>query len=233
MLKVVGLHGGYGDLEVLFGVDFEVGEGKIVALLGANGAGKTTTLKTISGLISLTQGSVTFAGTDISKWPPRKIVAAGLIQVAEGRRLFADMTVRENLLLGTYRRGRSRTAESRTQVLTMFPRLEERLEQSAGTLSGGEQQMLAIGRALMSQPRLLMLDEPSLGLAPNLVAEIFQVVRRIADEGTTVLLVEQNAVQALQLADQAFVLEHGEVVLSGTGDELLGDERVKTAYLGM
>ena len=233
MLKVAGLHGGYGDLEVLFGVDFEVGEGKIVALLGANGAGKTTTLKTISGLISSTQGSVTFAGTDISKWPPRKIVAAGLIQVAEGRRLFADMTVRENLLLGTYRRGRSQTAESRTQVLTMFPRLEERLDQSAGTLSGGEQQMLAIGRALMSQPRLLMLDEPSLGLAPNLVVEIFQVVRRIADEGLTVLLVEQNAVQALQLADQAFVLEHGEVVLSGTGDDLLGDERVKTAYLGM
>lgn len=216
MLEVTNLHAGYGDLEVLFGVDFDVKEGEIVALLGANGAGKTTTLKTISGLISSTKGVITFAGDTISKWPPRKIVSSGLIQVAEGRQLFADMTVKENLLLGTYRRGRGQADKSLAQIIDLFPRLEERMDQIAGTLSGGEQQMLAIGRALMSEPRLLMLDEPSLGLAPNLVADIFQVIRKIADEGTTVLLVEQNAVQALQLADRAFVLEHG-------GGSALGD----------
>ena len=233
MLQIENLHAGYGDLEVLHGIDLEVNEGEIVALIGANGAGKTTTLRSISGLIKVSEGSITFEESNIRSWRSSKIVAEGVVQVPEGRKLFADMSVMENLRLGAYKRGRSDINESLDEVFELFPKLSERSSQSAGTLSGGEQQMLAIGRALMTKPRFLMLDEPSLGLAPKLVIDIFGVIKNINGLGVTVMLVEQNAVHALQLSDRGYVLENGRVVLHGTGEELLGDDRVRTAYLGL
>jgi branched-chain amino acid transport system ATP-binding protein len=210
-----------------------VNEDEIVALIGANGAGKTTTLRAISGLVTVSEGSITFEDSDIGSWRSSQIVAEGIVQVPEGRKLFAEMSVMENLRLGAYRRGRADINESLDEVFELFPRLNERSSQAAGTLSGGEQQMLAIGRSLMTKPRFLMLDEPSLGLAPKLVIDIFGVIKNINHLGVTVMLVEQNAVHALQLSDRGYVLENGRVVLHGTGEELLGDDRVRTAYLGL
>ncbi|MEE8331271.1 MAG: ABC transporter ATP-binding protein [Acidimicrobiia bacterium] len=233
MLQIEDLRAGYADLEILHGIDLEVGEGEVVALIGANGAGKTTILKTISGVVRASSGSIIFDGSPIHDWQPRQIVADGLVQIPEGRKLFPDLTVNENLRLGSYRRGRAQADTTIEEVFELFPLLEERLDQTAGTLSGGEQQMLAIGRALMARPRLLMLDEPSLGLAPMLVTDIFKVIRDIGRRGVTVMLVEQNAAQALQLSDRGYVLESGNIVLQGTGKELLGDDRVRTAYLGL
>ena len=233
MLRIEGLRAGYGELEILHGIDLEVHEGEVVALIGANGAGKTTTLKTISGVVRASTGSITFDGQSIHNRQPRQIVSEGLIQVPEGRKLFPELSVRDNLFLGSYRRGRSEADDTVDEVFELFPLLRERTDQTAGTLSGGEQQMLAIGRALMGKPRLLMLDEPSLGLAPMLVADIFEVVRDLRRRGLTVMLVEQNAVHALQLSDRGYVLENGNVVLEGTGEELLGDDRVRSAYLGL
>lgn len=234
MLTVENLQAGYADVQVLFDVSLEINKGETVALIGANGAGKTTTIKTISGLLKSRGGRVTYDGQDITKWASHKIVEAGLIQVAEGRKLFSGLTVQENLELGSFLPHlRGRRAENMKYVYSLFPRLEERSTQIAGTLSGGEQQMLAIGRALMSEPRVLMLDEPSLGLAPMLVQGIFDVVERINQEGTTVLIVEQNAVQTLRMAQRGYVMEHGKIILSGTGEELLQDERIRTAYLGL
>lgn len=233
MLRIEGLRAGYGELEILHGIDLEVHEGEVVALIGANGAGKTTTLKTISGVVRASTGSITFDGQSIHNRQPRQIVSEGLIQVPEGRKLFPELSVRDNLFLGSYRRGRSEANDTVDEVFDLFPLLRERTDQTAGTLSGGEQQMLAIGRALMGKPRLLMLDEPSLGLAPMLVADIFEVVRDLRRRGLTVMLVEQNAVHALQLSDRGYVLENGNVVLEGTGEELLGDDRVRSAYLGL
>jgi branched-chain amino acid transport system ATP-binding protein len=233
LLQIENLHAGYDDLEVLHGIDLDVNEGEIVALIGANGAGKTTTLRAISGLVEASEGSITFEGSDIGTWRSSQIVAEGVVQVPEGRKLFAEMSVMENLRLGAYRRGRSDISKSLDEVFELFPKLSERSSQSAGTLSGGEQQMLAIGRSLMTKPRFLMLDEPSLGLAPKLVIDIFGVVKDISQLGVTVMLVEQNAVHALQLSDRGYVLENGRIVLHGTGEELLGDDRVRTAYLGL
>lgn len=234
MLRIENLTAGYGDVTILKGVSFEVSKGEVVALIGANGAGKTTTLKTISGLLKARSGSIRFADKAVQSLSPDRIVAAGLVQVAEGRKLFPRMTVLENLEMGSFlKEAKKFRKETLAQVMTLFPRLEERSQQLAGTLSGGEQQMVAIGRALMSKPKLLMLDEPSLGLAPILVEGIFEVVKQISQEGVTVLIVEQNAVQTLQLADRGYVLENGEIALTGTGQDLLSDNRVREAYLGL
>jgi len=232
-LKIENLSVGYEDLVVLRQVSMEIEEGQIVALIGANGAGKTTTLKTISGLLRAREGQILFEGSPVHTWPSHKIVEAGLIQVPEGRHLFLDMTVLENLELGAYRRGKGDKRNMLKRVFEFFPKLEERKSQRAGTLSGGERQMLAVGRALMAQPRLLMLDEPSLGLAPLIVLDIFRIIQEIRDAGTTVLIVEQNAVQTLGMADWGYVLENGEIVLGGTGPELLENEQIRTAYLGL
>jgi branched-chain amino acid transport system ATP-binding protein len=234
LLRVSDLVAGYGDINVLQGVSFTINQGEIVALIGANGAGKTTTIRTISGLLRARQGQITFENHPIHNWPSHRIVAAGLVQVAEGRKLFPRLTVQENLELGSFiRSARRNRARNMAHAFDLFPRLQERRTQLAGTLSGGEQQMLAIARALMTQPRLLMLDEPSLGLAPMLVEDIFNVVKTINTEGTTVLIVEQNAVQTLGMAHRGYVLENGLIVLSGTGAELLKDGRIRTAYLGL
>jgi len=233
LLKIENLTVGYEDLIVLRQISLEIEQGQIVALIGANGAGKTTTLKTISGLLRAREGKILFNGSPVHTWPSHKIVKAGLIQVPEGRHLFRDMTVLENLELGAYRRGKKNKPQRLKQVFEFFPKLEERKSQSAGTLSGGERQMLAIGRALMSQPRLLMLDEPSLGLAPIIVLDIFRIIQEIRDAGTTVLIVEQNAVQTLGMADWGYVLENGKIVLGGTGAELLENEQIRVAYLGL
>lgn len=234
MLSINNLTIGYGDVVVINKLSLEVEKGKIIAIIGANGAGKTTTLKTISGLIQARSGEIVFDGEHIQNWPSHRIVGAGLVQVAEGRKLFPALTVLENLELGSYLpQAKKHRKQSLADVFDLFPRLAERQKQFAGTLSGGEQQMLALGRALMSRPRLLMLDEPSLGLAPMLVADMFQAVKDINREGTTILIVEQNAVQTLQMADQGYVLENGRVVLSGTGSELLKDKRIRSAYLGI
>jgi branched-chain amino acid transport system ATP-binding protein len=222
----------YGKVEALKGVSLEVGKGEIVALIGGNGAGKTTTLKTISGLRPVTSGVIRFEGRDIGGVPAHERVRLGISQAPEGRRIFPGMTVMENLEMGAYaRKTRSFQAEF-DRVFTLFPRLGERRRQAGGTLSGGEQQMLAIGRALMAQPKVLLLDEPSMGLAPRLVTQIFEIVTEINDQGTTVLLVEQNAAQALQRAHRAYVLETGRVVKSAVARELLDDESVRAAYLG-
>lgn len=233
MLQIENLTVGYDDLIVLRRLSLEIEPGQIVALIGANGAGKTTTLRTISGLLRARKGRILFTGKPVHTWPSHKIVKAGLIQVPEGRHLFRDMTVLENLELGAYRRGKKYKAKMLQQVFDFFPILKERKGQRAGTLSGGERQMLAIGRALMSQPRLLMLDEPSLGLAPLIVLDIFRIIQQIRDAGTTILIVEQNAVQTLGMADKGYVLENGEIVLDGTGAELLENEQIRTAYLGL
>ncbi len=234
MLKIKDLQAGYDDVQILYGVSLEINRGETVALIGANGAGKTTTIKTISGLLRAWGGTVEYDGEDITNWPSHKIVREGLVQVAEGRKLFPGLTVRENLELGGFLPSlRANRQKNMRHVFEMFPRLEERKTQIAGTLSGGEQQMLAIGRALMSEPRVLMLDEPSLGLAPMLVENIFEVVERVNSEGVTVLIVEQNAVQTLRMAERGYVMEHGKISLSGTGAELLEDPRIREAYLGL
>lgn len=234
MLEVKGIDVSYDDVPVLHQVSFEVQEGEIVALVGANGAGKTTTLKTISGLLHPRSGDVEFMGTAIHKLAPHDIVSHGLIQIPEGRKIFPSLTVRENLELGSYTRpAKARRAETMGRVFELFPILEERQKQVAGTLSGGEQQMLAIGRGLMSLPKLLMLDEPSLGLAPLVVTQIFEVLQEINEAGMTVLLVEQNVFHTLTMADRGYVLENGRIVLQGEGEQLLKNEHVKTAYLGI
>jgi branched-chain amino acid transport system ATP-binding protein len=225
----------YGKVEALKGISFNVNQGEIVTLIGANGAGKTTTLKSISGVRPLTRGHIRFQGEDISGVAPHRRVEMGISQAPEGRGIFPGMTVRENLDMGTYaRRGKARAgvADDLAAVYVLFPRLQERATQMAGTLSGGEQQMLAIGRALMSKPKVLLLDEPSMGLAPKLVAQIFSIITQINQQGTTVLLVEQNAAQALQRASRAYVLEVGRVVMSGPASEMLDNRAVRAAYLG-
>jgi branched-chain amino acid transport system ATP-binding protein len=224
----------YGDVVVVKDLSMQIERGKIVCLIGANGAGKTTTLKTISGLLRAQSGTILFNGEEIHKQQSHKIVEAGLVQVPEGRKLFSGLSVQENLELGSYvKKAKGHRAESLQQVYGRFPRLAERKKQKAGTLSGGEQQMLAVGRALMTRPSLLMLDEPSLGLAPMLVSDIFQAVKEINEAGTTILIVEQNAVQTLKMSDKGYVLENGNIVLSGTGSDLLKDDRIRSAYLGI
>jgi branched-chain amino acid transport system ATP-binding protein len=235
LLEVKGLCVNYGHIEAIRDISFGVQEGSITTLIGANGAGKSTTLKTLSGLRKVREGTVTFEGKDITHSPPYARVAMGISQSPEGRGVFPGMTVRENLDMGAYVRKDRKSAafrEDLERVYTLFPRLKERRAQVSGTLSGGEQQMLAIGRALMARPRLLLLDEPSMGLAPKLIQQIFSIIEEIKDQGTTVLLVEQNAAQALKRADTAHILETGEIVRSGTGAELAGDDSVKAAYLG-
>ena len=233
MLKVENLVVRYGMIEAIKNISFEVPDGKIVTLIGANGAGKTTTLQTVSGLLKPASGSVWLDGTDITKIPPHKIVTMGLAQVPEGRRVFSQMTVLENLELGAYfRRDKEEIAADMNNVFELFPRLAERKTQLAGTLSGGEQQMLAMGRALMAKPRIMLMDEPSMGLSPLLVREIFRIIEDINKQGTTVLLVEQNAKMALAIADRAYVLETGKITLEGTGAELAASEQVRKAYLG-
>ncbi len=232
MLFIESLEVSYGAVRVLRGVSFAVKEGQIVALLGANGAGKTTTLRAISGLGAEVSGRILFNGADLVGLPPHVITRRGVAQCPEGRRLFANLTVRENLLLGGYGRNQANRAADLDWVLAAFPRLAERLNQRAGTLSGGEQQMAALGRALMSRPLLLLLDEPSLGLAPLLVREVFRIISEINRRGTTVLLVEQNAQAALEIAHYGYVLENGRLVLQGTGEELLAHPHLQAAYLG-
>ena len=231
LLEVDSIEVRYGAIAALKGISFTVNEGEIVALLGANGAGKTTTQKTVSGMMRPALGSITFDGKRIDGIPAHELIRLGVCHVPEGRRVFPRMSVLENLEMGAFR-FRTIDRKELDRVFTLFPRLRERIKQQAGTLSGGEQQMLAIGRALMGKPRLLLLDEPSMGLAPLIVAQIFEIVREINEAGVTVLLVEQNAQQALSLADRGYVLETGEIVLSGTGRELLADDRVRAAYLG-
>ncbi|GAA3869912.1 ABC transporter ATP-binding protein [Saccharothrix violaceirubra] len=231
LLEIKDIHVHYGKIAAIKGISLEVGEGEIVSLIGANGAGKTTTLKTISGLRPLTSGSILFDGADISRMPGHKRVVAGIGQSPEGRGVFPGMTVQENLLMGAYTRKDDLTADL-DEVYELFPRLAERKTQFGGTMSGGEQQMIAIGRALMTKPRVLLLDEPSMGLAPKLIAQIFEIIKEINKRGTTVLLVEQNARQALKLSDRAYVLETGRVVKSAPGLDLLDDPQVRAAYLG-
>ena len=231
ILKVENLNVYYGSIHAVKGISFEVNQGDIVTLIGANGAGKSTTLNTITGLLHSRTGSVTFLGETLGKVPPHKVVSKGLALVPEGRRVFLQMTVEENLEMGAFTRSGT-AAEDMEQVYTLFPRLKERRRQIAGTLSGGEQQMLAMGRALMSRPKLLMLDEPSMGLAPILVEQIFDIIRDLHQAGTTILLVEQNAQAALSVADRGYVLETGRIVTSGTGKELLTSPAIKKAYLG-
>jgi branched-chain amino acid transport system ATP-binding protein len=234
MLTIEGMNVYYGAIHALHDVSLTVQQGEIVTMIGANGAGKSTTIRSISGLVRPKSGRILFEGEDISKVPSHKLVERGLCQSPEGRRVFANMTILENLELGAYtqRRRTAQVKEDIDRVFTLFPRLKERIAQSAGTMSGGEQQMLAIGRALMSRPRLLMLDEPSLGLAPFLVAQIFQIIRDINAQGVTILLVEQNAFQALRVAHRGYVLETGEVVLEDRADALLANDEVRKAYLG-
>ena len=233
MLKVENLVVNYGMIQALKGISFDVNEGEVIALIGANGAGKTTTLQTISGMLSPTSGKVLLEGTDITKIPGHKIVSMGLAHVPEGRRVFGGLTVLENLKMGAYTRSsKTEIAESFERIYASFPRLKERQNQLAGTLSGGEQQMLAMGRALMSKPRIVLMDEPSMGLSPIYVDEIFNIIEEISKAGTTVLLVEQNAKKALAIADRAYVMETGRITLSGSGKELAASEEVQKAYLG-
>src|SRR5512135_3765186 len=234
LLEVSGIDVFYGRVQAVRGATLEVDKGEIVALIGSNGAGKTTTLRTISGLIHPLRGTITFDGKDITRMEPQKIVDLGICQSPEGRRLFTRMTVLDNLTMGAYtRRNQAEIKKDMDRVFELFPRLKERLHQIAGTLSGGEQQMCAMGRALMAKPKVLMLDEPSLGLAPILVETIFNIVREINSQGTPVLLVEQNATKALEVAHRGYVLETGVIVQTGTGKELLASEDVQKAYLGM
>ena len=232
ILKVEDINVYYGSIHAIKGVSFEVNEGEIVTLIGANGAGKSTTLNTISGLLHSKTGSISFMGENLGKFPCHKIVSKGLALVPEGRRVFLQMTVQENLEMGAYTQGGKSMDADLERVYEQFPRLKERFKQVAGTLSGGEQQMLAMGRALMSRPKLLMLDEPSMGLAPLLVEQIFDIIRQLHADGTTILLVEQNAQAALAVADRGYVLETGRVVTEGTGAELLESDTIRKAYLG-
>ena len=232
VLKVENLHVYYGSIHAIKGVSFEVGEGEIVTLIGANGAGKSTTLNTVGGLLKPRDGIVEFEGKSILGVAPHKVVSEGMALCPEGRRVFAQLSVKENLEMGAYTRPASEIPETLEMVYEHFPRLKERQSQMAGTLSGGEQQMLAMGRALMSKPKLMMLDEPSMGLAPILVDQIFEIIEALNKAGTTILLVEQNAQMALSIADRAYVLETGRIVNTGTGKALLNDDSVKKAYLG-
>ena len=232
ILKVENMNVYYGAIHAIKGISFHVDQGEVVTLIGANGAGKSTTLQTVSGLLRSRTGSIQFCGENISNVPSHKIVEKGLAQVPEGRRIFLQMSVEENLEMGAYTQSAAGVDADLEKVYAQFPRLKERRRQIAGTLSGGEQQMLAIGRALMSHPTLLMLDEPSMGLAPILVEQIFDIIRQLHKEGTTILLVEQNAQMALSVADRAYVMETGKITLSGTGAELAASDEVKKAYLG-
>ena len=233
MLEVKDLQVYYGVIQALKGISFHVNQGEVIALIGANGAGKTTTLQTLTGILSPKSGSIVFEGKDLTRTPAHKIVEMGMAHVPEGRRVFADMSVYENLLLGAYtRKDKAEIAESLASVYKRFPRLEERKGQRAGTLSGGEQHMLAMGRALMSRPRIILMDEPSMGLSPIFVNEIFDIIREVSESGTTVLLVEQNAKKALSIADRAYVLETGSITMDGKAEDLLNDEAVQKAYLG-
>ena len=233
MLEVRDLSAGYGPFQVLHGIDLDVAEGEIVAVLGANGAGKTTLNRTLSGLLRARGGSIRFCGADITAADHADIVRAGLIHVPEGRKVFPNLTVRDNLLLGAYARGRAERAATLDYVFDTFPRLAQRRLQAAGSMSGGEQQMLAIGRGLMGQPRLLILDEPSLGLSPLLTEELFALIQRLNAQGLSILLVEQNVMQSLAIAGRAYVIEHGRVALSGPAATLADDPRLKAAYLGL
>ena len=233
MLTIKDLNVYYGVIQAIKGVSFEVKQGEVIALLGANGAGKTTILHTITGLVSAKSGSIVFEGNELTKIPAHKIVSLGMAHVPEGRRVFSELTVYDNLIMGAYtRKDKKEIADTLEMVYTRFPRLKERKNQIAGTLSGGEQQMLAIGRALMSHPKIILMDEPSMGLSPIFVEEIFDIVREISKSGTTVLLVEQNAKKTLEIADRAYVLETGNIVLSGDAKDLINDSKVKAAYLG-
>jgi branched-chain amino acid transport system ATP-binding protein len=233
LLQIAGLHAGYGDIEILRGIDLTLAAGEIVAVLGANGAGKSTLNRAISGVLRPGAGSIRFDGAAIEHDAASAIVARGLVHVPEGRRIFPNLSVRDNLDLGSYRRGRARRAANRERVYGIFPRLREREAQRADTLSGGEQQMLAIGRGLMTEPRLIILDEPSLGLSPRLVEELFGLIRRINADGLAVLLVEQNVVESLEVAHRAYILEQGQFVLSGPAADVAADPHLKRAYLGM
>ena len=233
LLAIDGLHAGYGETEVLYGIDLVVGAGEIVAVLGSNGVGKSTLNRTISGVLRARKGSINFAGHAIEREKPANIVSRGLIHVPEGRCVFPNLSVRDNLDLGGYRRARGRRQQNREKVFSIFPRLAERQSQSAGSLSGGEQQMLAIGRGLMAEPILLILDEPSLGLSPLLVEELFALIQRINTQGIALLLVEQNVVQSLEVAHRAYILENGRVVLDGASNRLRDDPNLKRAYLGL
>lgn len=233
MLEVKNLEVHYGVIQALKGISFEVNKGEVIALIGANGAGKTTTLQTITGMLKPTSGEILFEGQDIAKVPGHRIVSMGMAHVPEGRRVFAELSVYENLKMGAYtRKDKKEIEDSLQRVYKSFPRLEERKNQLAGTLSGGEQQMLAMGRALMSKPSIILMDEPSMGLSPILVEEIFSIIREISSSGTTVLLVEQNAKKALGIADRAYVLETGNIVLSGDAGEMMNNDSIKKAYLG-
>ena len=233
LLEIDGIHVFYDHIEALKGVSITVETGHIVSLVGANGAGKTTTLKTVSGLLRPRLGDIRFAGLSLRDVPPHAIAAMGVRHVPEGRRIFARLTVAENLAMGAFsRRGRREVAEDKERMLTLFPALRERLGQIAGTLSGGEQQMVATARALMGRPRVLLMDEPSMGLAPLMVERVFETIKAINEQGVTILLVEQNAVMALDIADEAYVMESGRIVLRGRGKDLLDDEQVQRAYLG-
>lgn len=233
MLEIKDIEVFYGVIQALKGVSFDVNQGEIIALIGANGAGKTTALHTITGLLQAKRGSITFEGKDITKMPAHNIVKQGIAHVPEGRRVFSNLTVYQNLRMGAYtRKDRGEIEENLKMVYSRFPRLLERKNQMAGTLSGGEQQMLAMGRALMSKPKLIVMDEPSMGLSPIFVNEIFDIIQKVSSSGTTVLLVEQNARKALSIADRAYVLETGKIVLSGNAQDLLNDDSVKKAYLG-
>ena len=233
LLTVENLSVNYGVIPALKGISFDVEEGEVIALIGANGAGKTTTLHTVTGLVEAASGTITFDGKDITKTAPDKIVSMGMAHVPEGRRVFPDMTVFQNLMLGAFTRKDPAEKQASLEIVyEHFPRLKERAKQLAGTLSGGEQQMLAMGRALMSRPKILLMDEPSMGLSPILVSEIFLIIEKVSKEGTTVLLVEQNAQKALHIADRAYVLETGEIAMSGDAEVLRNDERIKKAYLG-
>lgn len=233
MLEVKDIEVFYGVIQAIKGISFEVNEGEVIALIGANGAGKTTTLHTITGLLQPKKGSIMFEGKDITKMPAHKIVSLGMAHVPEGRRVFGELTVYENLKMGAYtRKDKAEIQETLEMVYKRFPRLEERKNQLAGTLSGGEQQMLAMGRALMSHPKIIVMDEPSMGLSPIFVNEIFQIIQDVSKSGTTVLLVEQNAKKALSIADRAYVLETGKIVLEGDAKELMNNDSIKKAYLG-
>lgn len=233
MLEIKDIEVYYGMIQAIKGISFEVNEGEVIALIGANGAGKTTTLHTITGLLQPKAGSIIFDGKDITKIPAHKIVSLGMAHVPEGRRVFAELTVYENLKMGAYtRKDKEEIAQTLEMVYKRFPRLEERKNQLAGTLSGGEQQMLAMGRALMSHPKIIVMDEPSMGLSPIFVNEIFNIIQEVSKSGTTVLLVEQNAKKALSIADRAYVLETGKIVLEGDAEVLMNDDSIKKAYLG-
>ena len=233
MLQVTDLKVNYGVIQAIKGVSFEVNEGEVIALIGANGAGKTTILHTVTGLIAPKSGKIEFEGKDITKMPAHKIVTLGMAHVPEGRRVFADLSVYENLLMGAFtRKDKDEISQTLEMVYKRFPRLKERKNQVAGTLSGGEQQMLAMGRALMSHPKIILMDEPSLGLSPVFVNEIFDIIKEVSASGTTVLLVEQNAKKALSIADRAYVLETGKIVLDAAADVLMNDPSIKKAYLG-